>query len=59
MNENVMKIIFQYILEDYLEISHIFTKQFIINLSERIKVLRKGKDIDSSRNCGLYLILKG
>ncbi|CAD8198209.1 unnamed protein product [Paramecium octaurelia] len=59
MGQNAVKIINQQIMEDYLEISHIFTKQFIINLSEKIKVLRKSKEIDFNKNRGLYLILKG
>ncbi|CAD8093032.1 unnamed protein product [Paramecium primaurelia] len=57
--QNIMRIIFQQILEDYLEISHFFTKQFIINLSDKVKVLRKCNELDVNENCGLYLILRG
>ncbi|CAK94589.1 unnamed protein product (macronuclear) [Paramecium tetraurelia] len=59
IGQNAMRIIFQQIMEDYLEISHIFTKQFVINLSEKIKVFRKTKEIDFNKNRGLYLILRG
>ncbi|CAD8108114.1 unnamed protein product [Paramecium sonneborni] len=59
MIQKIMKSIFQQIIEDYLEISQIFTKEFTINLSERIKVFRKMKEIDMNINCGLIIVLRG
>ncbi|CAD8107622.1 unnamed protein product [Paramecium sonneborni] len=59
ISQNIMKNIFQQIIVDYLEISQFFSTKFILNLSERIKVLRKIQEIDLHVKSGLYMVLSG
>ncbi|CAD8207417.1 unnamed protein product [Paramecium pentaurelia] len=57
--QEIIKKIYQSILKDNLKVLKIFSKQFTINLSQKLKSIRKSKDKLKLDKYGLYLILEG
>ncbi|CAD8085002.1 unnamed protein product [Paramecium primaurelia] len=57
--QDIIKKIYQQIMKDNLKVLEIFSKQFNINLSSKVKSIRRTKDKIKEDKYGLYLILKG
>ncbi|CAD8117591.1 unnamed protein product [Paramecium sonneborni] len=57
--KEIIRKIYQQILKDNLGVLKIFSKQFMINLSQKVKSIRKQKNQFREDKHGLYLILEG
>ncbi|CAD8207562.1 unnamed protein product [Paramecium octaurelia] len=57
--QEIIKKIYQSILKDNLKVLNIFSKQFTINLSQKLKSIKKSKEKIKLDRYGLYLILEG